>query len=181
MRLSPVWGESNTVNVSCDSGGWYPEPRLQWRDSRGNVLTAETPLQYSRDSSGLVSVHSWFLVSGSSEVSCSVALDGGEPKEASVALRDPTLPGEKSAGRYCDVQVSASHRRAQHSEQDFLRHAESSAGSGAAAGGWVAFGLLLLAGVLAALGFLLFRMRGNHFSAQCMFSLCVQTEMTVFF
>ncbi|XP_075896557.1 butyrophilin subfamily 3 member A3-like isoform X7 [Nelusetta ayraudi] len=82
--LSAVWRDDNTVNVSCESGGWYPEPRLQWRDSK-EALTAIS-LKHSRDSSGLVSVHSWLLVSSSSKISCSVGVDVGEAKEASVYL-----------------------------------------------------------------------------------------------
>lgn len=98
MRLSAVSKENKTVNVSCESQGWYPEPRLQWRDSRGNLLSPEKTLKSSRDSSGLVSVHSWLLVPSSSKVSCSVALDGGEVKEASVNLNGLILPPQPWKG-----------------------------------------------------------------------------------
>ncbi|XP_075869767.1 uncharacterized protein LOC142880035 isoform X3 [Nelusetta ayraudi] len=90
VLLSTVWSDGNTANVSCESGGWYPEPRLQWSNSTG-VLTARS-LKHSRDSSGLVSVHSWLLVSSYSKISCSVGLDGEEAKEASVYLDQSPQP-----------------------------------------------------------------------------------------
>lgn len=100
MRLSAVSKENKSVNVSCESQGWYPEPRLRWRDSSGNLLSPKTPPTSSRDSSGLVSVHSWLVVSSSSEVSCTVALDGGGAKEAIWHLDEPTVPAEHWKGLY---------------------------------------------------------------------------------
>ncbi|XP_019951203.2 butyrophilin subfamily 1 member A1-like [Paralichthys olivaceus] len=70
--LSMAWAEENVVNMSCESEGWYPKPRLHWTDHKHN-LTPKS-LQYSKVSSGLVSVHSWLLVPSSSEVSCLVGL-----------------------------------------------------------------------------------------------------------
>ncbi|XP_075900471.1 butyrophilin subfamily 3 member A2-like, partial [Nelusetta ayraudi] len=97
VLLSSVWRDDNTLNVSCESGGWYPEPRLQWSDSKGALTTMR--LKHSRDSSGLVSVHSWLLVSSSSKISCSVGLDGEEAKEASVYLASLSQPCDQcSAG-----------------------------------------------------------------------------------
>uniref|UniRef100_A0A8C9XV69 Ig-like domain-containing protein n=1 Tax=Sander lucioperca TaxID=283035 RepID=A0A8C9XV69_SANLU len=79
-----VTGESqdHMVNMSCESEGWYPEPSLRWSDQK-QVLTPES-LKYSKDSSGLLFVHSWLLVSSSTEVSCTVGISNKEPKEARV-------------------------------------------------------------------------------------------------
>uniref|UniRef100_A0A8C4E6Y1 Uncharacterized protein n=1 Tax=Dicentrarchus labrax TaxID=13489 RepID=A0A8C4E6Y1_DICLA len=35
--LSVVWLEDNMVNVSCESGGWYPEPSLRWMDQKQDL------------------------------------------------------------------------------------------------------------------------------------------------
>lgn len=94
--LSAVWKEDSTVNISCESGGWYPEPRLQWSDSKGDLATMS--LKHSRDSSGLVSVRSWILVSSPSTISCSVGLDGQEPKEASVYMSSSSGTSDQCSG-----------------------------------------------------------------------------------
>ncbi|KAF6715942.1 Butyrophilin subfamily 2 member A1 [Oryzias melastigma] len=67
--LSAVWREDNTVNVSCESEGWFPQPEVRWSEDPDKDRAT-----FVRDSSGLIRVHSWILVSASSEVSCSVGL-----------------------------------------------------------------------------------------------------------
>ncbi|XP_031676764.1 uncharacterized protein LOC116371838 isoform X2 [Oncorhynchus kisutch] len=37
------WG----VVLKCDTGGWYPQPELEWLDSHGNVLSATEPTETS--------------------------------------------------------------------------------------------------------------------------------------
>lgn len=130
--LSAVWREDNMMNMSCESGGWYPEPSLRWSDQK-EVLTPGS-LKYSKDSSGLLSVHSWLFVPSSSEVSCSVGLSGEEAKEARVRLDDPPQPGKEN----CFHESTSS------------------------AAGWVAFALLLIA-TLTVLGVLYFKKRGKCF------------------
>lgn len=76
--LSAVWQKDNSVNVSCESEGWFPQPELRWsEDQTKNRVT------FVRDSSGLVRVHSWIVVHASSEVSCSVGL----PNTKAVVVR----------------------------------------------------------------------------------------------
>lgn len=87
--LTAVVRENNKVNVSCESSGWHPQPKLQWSDG-GSVLDPEA-LVYSKASSGLVSVHSWVLVSHSSEVSCAVGLPGQEAIEGRIRVQTPEL------------------------------------------------------------------------------------------
>ncbi|XP_034532177.1 butyrophilin subfamily 2 member A2-like isoform X2 [Notolabrus celidotus] len=84
--LSAVWKEDK-VNVSCESEGWHPEPSLHWSDAQQALTSKNT--KYSTDSSGVVSVHSWILVSSSSQVSCSIVLSGAEAKEARMRLEKP--------------------------------------------------------------------------------------------
>ncbi|XP_008433894.1 butyrophilin subfamily 2 member A2-like isoform X3 [Poecilia reticulata] len=120
--LSAVMRDDNKVNVSCQSDGWHPEPELRWSDSKTALIPAN--LMFGKNSAGFYSVHSWVLVSSSSEVSCSVGLSNEEPKETRMRL-------------------------------------ENSLEEGSSSDGWVAFGILLAA-VLVAFGvlyFLFFRMK----------------------
>lgn len=96
--LSAVWRDNNVVNVSCESRGWYPKPSLTWSDQK-ETLTPNS-VKYSKDSNGLLSVHSWLLVSSSSEASCSVSLSGEEAKEARVYLDNPLQPDEHRKENY---------------------------------------------------------------------------------
>lgn len=82
--LSVVWGEDDKVNVSCESEGWYPQPVLRWSDKKQDVKPQS--LVYKNLSSGLFLVHSWLLLSSTSEPSCSVGLSDKEVKEAKVSL-----------------------------------------------------------------------------------------------
>uniref|UniRef100_A0A3P8NIQ7 Ig-like domain-containing protein n=1 Tax=Astatotilapia calliptera TaxID=8154 RepID=A0A3P8NIQ7_ASTCA len=82
--LSVVWGENDKVNVSCESEGWYPQPVLRWSDKKQDVKPQS--LVYRNLSSGLFLVHSWLLLSSTSEPSCSVGLSDKEVKEAKVSL-----------------------------------------------------------------------------------------------
>ncbi|XP_036842907.1 uncharacterized protein LOC110535267 isoform X2 [Oncorhynchus mykiss] len=42
------WG----VVLKCESGGWFPEPEMEWLDSSGTILPADGPPERHRDSEG---------------------------------------------------------------------------------------------------------------------------------
>ncbi|XP_064881206.1 butyrophilin subfamily 1 member A1-like [Oncorhynchus nerka] len=46
------WG----VVLKCDSGGWFPEPEMEWLDSSGTILPADGPPERHRDSEGRYTV-----------------------------------------------------------------------------------------------------------------------------
>uniref|UniRef100_A0A673VZL8 Myelin-oligodendrocyte glycoprotein-like n=1 Tax=Salmo trutta TaxID=8032 RepID=A0A673VZL8_SALTR len=46
------WG----VVLKCESGGWFPEPEMEWLDSSGTILPADGPPERHRDSEGLYAV-----------------------------------------------------------------------------------------------------------------------------
>uniref|UniRef100_A0A3Q4H047 Ig-like domain-containing protein n=1 Tax=Neolamprologus brichardi TaxID=32507 RepID=A0A3Q4H047_NEOBR len=95
--LSVVWGEDDKVNVSCESEGWYPQPVLRWSDKKQDVKPQS--LVYRNLSSGLFLVHSWLLLSSTSEPSCSVGLSDKEVKEAKVSLgtlHNTAKPGKEN-------------------------------------------------------------------------------------
>ncbi|KAM8748219.1 butyrophilin-like protein 3 [Acanthopagrus schlegelii] len=95
LLLSAVWKEDNLVNVSCESGGWHPAPSLHWSDQKQNL--PHKSLKHSEESTGLLSVHSWLLVSSPSVVSCSVGVPGEETKEASILLDNTPQPNSRSS------------------------------------------------------------------------------------
>uniref|UniRef100_A0A3B5KYH9 Ig-like domain-containing protein n=1 Tax=Xiphophorus couchianus TaxID=32473 RepID=A0A3B5KYH9_9TELE len=70
--LSAVMKDDNKVNMSCQSDGWHPKPELSWSDRKKALIPSN--VSFSKNSAGFYSVHSWVLVSSSSEVSCSVGL-----------------------------------------------------------------------------------------------------------
>lgn len=83
--------------MSCESEGWYPQPVLRWSDKKQNVKPQS--LVYKNLSSGLFLVHSWLLLSSTSEPSCSVGLSDKEVKEAKVSLgtlRKTVEPGKEN-------------------------------------------------------------------------------------
>ncbi|XP_055757209.1 butyrophilin subfamily 1 member A1-like isoform X2 [Salvelinus fontinalis] len=46
------WG----VVLKCESGGWCPEPEMEWLDSSGTILPADGPPERHRDSEGRYAV-----------------------------------------------------------------------------------------------------------------------------
>lgn len=100
VLLSGKTGETdqNMMNISCQSAGWYPKPDLQWYEQEKAVTPKS--LEYSTDSSGLESVHSWLLVPSTFDISCSVGLAGEEPKKGRLRLDNPPAPGKD---KYCCV------------------------------------------------------------------------------
>ncbi|KAM6949142.1 putative butyrophilin subfamily 2 member A3 [Aplochiton taeniatus] len=39
-EISILKNPNNGVDLQCESGGWYPEPEVEWLDSEGHVLSA---------------------------------------------------------------------------------------------------------------------------------------------
>uniref|UniRef100_A0A3B3BS25 Ig-like domain-containing protein n=1 Tax=Oryzias melastigma TaxID=30732 RepID=A0A3B3BS25_ORYME len=91
--LSAVWREDNTVNVSCESEGWFPQPEVRWSEDPDKDRAT-----FVRDSSGLIRVHSWILVSASSEVSCSVGLPNTKGLAARLHLEKNIPPPPEDSG-----------------------------------------------------------------------------------
>ncbi|KAM4612147.1 butyrophilin subfamily 2 member A2-like [Polymixia lowei] len=91
--LSVAWTEDLLVNMSCESEGWHPNPRLRWSDQTKTL--APKSLVYSNDTSGLVSVQSWLLLSSTSTVTCFVGLSGEEDWEGRLSLESLVQPPEQ--------------------------------------------------------------------------------------
>lgn len=134
--------DQNMMNVSCESAGWYPKPNLQWYKQEKAVTPKS--LEYSTDSSGLESVHSWLLVPSSFDISCSVGLPGEEPKRGRLRLDNSPAPGKD---KYCCVCNPFIVSVLIHTEiMCYLCYVESKPSAG-----WVSFFVLLIIVAVAAL------------------------------
>ncbi|XP_013365214.1 PREDICTED: putative selection and upkeep of intraepithelial T-cells protein 1 homolog isoform X2 [Chinchilla lanigera] len=71
IHIQPA--HTGSIKMTCSSSGWYPEPVLQWRDSRGWALAPDS-LRTSLQDDGLTHVESSVTVEESSraDVSCSI-------------------------------------------------------------------------------------------------------------
>ncbi|XP_036913246.1 butyrophilin subfamily 3 member A3-like [Sturnira hondurensis] len=76
--------EAGGIRVECSSAGWYPEPQIQWRDTRGHSLPAEVATEAS-DPQGLYAA------------STSMILQGNCDDGVSCVIRSPLLGQERSA------------------------------------------------------------------------------------
>lgn len=74
LPLPPALGLDIQINVhvpdtkglvvECNSGGWYPQPQMKWRDSRGNVIPASSKT-FSEDGAGLLHLKTSVLLKNS--------------------------------------------------------------------------------------------------------------------
>ncbi|XP_052031785.1 selection and upkeep of intraepithelial T-cells protein 2-like [Apodemus sylvaticus] len=53
------------VMLECHSGGWFPQPHMEWRDNKGNVITA-TSKAHSQDENKLFNMKMSLLIEASS-------------------------------------------------------------------------------------------------------------------
>ncbi|XP_066228263.1 selection and upkeep of intraepithelial T-cells protein 1-like [Saccopteryx leptura] len=76
--------------VQCNSEGWFPQPRMQWRDSRGNIIPASSKI-FSLDGAGLLHLNMSVLLEDNSHGSVTCCLLNpvtGQEKRAGIALPD---------------------------------------------------------------------------------------------
>lgn len=83
--------EDNGIQVLCSSGGWFPKPRVQWRDMAGGKLLSLSESQ-SQDGDGLFHVEASLVVKDSSlgNVTCSIQNPVSGQEKASAIF----LPGQ---------------------------------------------------------------------------------------
>ncbi|XP_021074024.1 butyrophilin subfamily 3 member A2-like [Mus pahari] len=86
--------EDGGVCVVCMTSGWYPEPQVHWRDSRGVNFTASLEIHYE-DAEGLFSTETSLVVRDSSlrNVTCSIFNPVlGQENAMSMFLPEPFFP-----------------------------------------------------------------------------------------
>uniref|UniRef100_A0A8C6QXG9 Butyrophilin-like 1 n=1 Tax=Nannospalax galili TaxID=1026970 RepID=A0A8C6QXG9_NANGA len=86
--------EENGIRVLCSSSGWFPKPKVQWRDSAGVTLPSPAESQ-TQDSNGLFHVETSLVVTDETlgSVTCSVQnLLYGQEKASAILLPEPFFP-----------------------------------------------------------------------------------------
>ncbi|XP_051009529.1 butyrophilin-like protein 1 [Acomys russatus] len=86
--------ENNGVRVLCSSGGWFPKPKVQWRDTVGNTLPSSSE-SLTRDTDGLFYTEVSVLVTdrAAGSVTCSIQNPlYGQEKMKTILLPEPFFP-----------------------------------------------------------------------------------------
>uniref|UniRef100_A0A8C8U8E5 Butyrophilin-like protein 2 n=2 Tax=Peromyscus maniculatus bairdii TaxID=230844 RepID=A0A8C8U8E5_PERMB len=79
--------DADGVMVECNSGGWFPQPQMEWRDSRGKTLPPSSK-SYSQDEARFFHMKMTLLTNRSqgSIICCIFNPVTGEEKQTSVFL-----------------------------------------------------------------------------------------------
>lgn len=83
--------DTEGLMVECNSRGWYPQPQMNWRDSRGNIIPASSKI-FSEDGTGLLHLKTSVLLKNSTHGPITCCFHNpvtGQEKRASIVL-----PGE---------------------------------------------------------------------------------------
>ncbi|KAF5902212.1 butyrophilin subfamily 1 member A1-like, partial [Clarias magur] len=88
----------DSVNLTCSSCGWFPQPKLLWKSPNEKTLSKTQSLIYSKQENGLFCAHSWIVLSSSFSnlISCSVTLSEEEKREVSFDL--DARPSDDTSG-----------------------------------------------------------------------------------
>ncbi|XP_071246347.1 butyrophilin subfamily 3 member A2-like, partial [Salvelinus alpinus] len=101
------------VVLKCDSGGWYPQPELEWLDSHGDVLSATEPTETSNSSEtemnpeGRYTVRRYVTVwkTDNNRYTCRVVqLQINQTRETQIHVPDDMFP---NVGRIVGIILSA--------------------------------------------------------------------------
>lgn len=84
------------ILVECNSRGWFPEPQMEWRDSRGELITPASK-SVSQDGDKLFNMHITLLLNSSSygNITC--------------CLRNPVTGQEERTSLVLSGEICTSH------------------------------------------------------------------------
>jgi butyrophilin len=86
--------EEDGIQVLCSSGGWFPKPKVQWRDTVGMKLPS-LPESQTQDGDGLFYVETSIVVTDRflGNVTCSIQNPlSGQEKASAIFLPEPFFP-----------------------------------------------------------------------------------------
>lgn len=94
--------EDHGIQVLCSSGGWFPKPWVQWRDTAGEKLLSLSESQ-TQDGDGLFHVEASLVVTDSSlgNVTCSIQNPVSGQEKASAIF----LPGQSGTNPEAELGV----------------------------------------------------------------------------
>nr|KAF6461502.1 butyrophilin like 2 [Molossus molossus] len=81
------------MRLRCTSGGWFPQPRVQWRDVEAQAAPASSQV-LTQDSRGLFQVEALLVVTNSSAVNVTCSISNpllSEEKTATFSLSDSRM------------------------------------------------------------------------------------------
>ncbi|KAL0970741.1 hypothetical protein UPYG_G00246630 [Umbra pygmaea] len=72
--ISIMGPKDDGVVLKCESGGWYPEPKMTWLNNNGSILPSDGPTETQTDSAGRYSVRGEVTIqkTDSNKVTCRV-------------------------------------------------------------------------------------------------------------
>ncbi|XP_053511416.1 putative selection and upkeep of intraepithelial T-cells protein 1 homolog [Artibeus jamaicensis] len=88
--------DTKELIVECNSGGWFPQVQMEWRDSKGNVIPASSKI-FSEDRDGLLHLKMSVLLQNSTHgpvTCCLLNPVTGQEKRAGILLPDILLKSE---------------------------------------------------------------------------------------
>ncbi|XP_036302449.1 putative selection and upkeep of intraepithelial T-cells protein 1 homolog isoform X1 [Pipistrellus kuhlii] len=80
--------------VECSTGGWFPQPQMEWRDSRGEIILP-TSISHSQDTHKLFNMKMTLLLKQSSHKNVTCCLRNpvtGQEERTSIVLSDQLFP-----------------------------------------------------------------------------------------
>lgn len=88
IQINVLVPDTKGLMVECNSEGWYPQPQMNWRDSKGNVIPASSKI-FSEDQAGLLHIKTSVLLKNSTHgpvTCCFHNTVTGQEKRASIVL-----------------------------------------------------------------------------------------------
>ncbi|KAM5325520.1 butyrophilin-like protein 2 [Glossophaga mutica] len=92
-RITMQGPKDGQMQLMCSSDGWFPEPRVQWRDTEGKTVPSFSEV-LTPDSRGLFRVEAFLLVADSSAVNVTCSVSNpllGEEKRAAFSSSDSRM------------------------------------------------------------------------------------------
>ncbi|KAM5322703.1 putative selection and upkeep of intraepithelial T-cells protein 1 homolog isoform 2-T2 [Glossophaga mutica] len=93
IQINVQVSDTKELMVECNSRGWFPQVRMEWRDSRGNVIPASSKI-FSEDREGLLHLKMSVLLQNSTHgpvICCLHNPVTGQEKRAGIVLPDILL------------------------------------------------------------------------------------------
>lgn len=85
IQINVQVSDTKELMVECNSGGWFPQVHMEWRDGRGNVIPASSKI-FSEDRDGLL------------HLKMSIILQNSTHGPVTCCLHNPVTGQEKRAG-----------------------------------------------------------------------------------
>ncbi|XP_036302452.1 selection and upkeep of intraepithelial T-cells protein 1-like isoform X4 [Pipistrellus kuhlii] len=89
--------------VECSTGGWFPQPQMEWRDSRGEIILP-TSISHSQDTHKLFNMKMTLLLKQSSHKNVTCCLRNpvtGQEERTSIVLSEPQEKGSRARSSVC--------------------------------------------------------------------------------